>query len=316
MEWQNNTPKSNWLLGMDIGGTSVKLLAATNPHQIEQCTHIATGQREINQVLEDLVRSIHQWGQFYEGLPDAIGIGFPGIVDGHGRVIGAPNLPHWVGIDLGKVFSDLFKVPVSVANDANAAALAEADYLALHQGYYKVIFLTLGTGVGAGIILDGQILRGAKGFAAEAGHITVEPNGFKCGCGRQGCLEQYFSARGILQVAREEFQVQGELSVKQIFKKAHAGSELEIQILNRCADCLAIGISNLCALFDPDCIVLGGGISKDGEMILDLLEPLLRQRVQYPGYSLPDLRISHYHDHAGGIGCLLLAQQVVQSLVK
>lgn len=315
MNGQNPQDTQTWFVGMDIGGTTVKLCAGHNPCQIEEQVSIASAELSPEQVLQSCIDQIALWTTLWGLPPAAMGIGFPGILSPEGAVLGAPNLPHWVGLNLRHWFEPRLPMPIALANDANAAALAEAEYLAAHQGYSHVLFLTLGTGVGAGMVFNHQIFTGAKGFAAEAGHLTVEPNGFACGCGRKGCLEQYFSSRGILRVAREEFGSDDQ-SVKQIFKKASQGSELELQILRRSCDALAIGISNLCTLIDPDCIVLGGGISKDGDLLLDLLEPALRQRVRYPGYTLPDLRISHYHEKAGSIGCLLLASQVVSQPSK
>lgn len=313
MKWNIHDQSQTWYVGMDIGGTSVKLCASRQHQQIEHKCTLPSAELGAVEVLSQCIVQITEWAELYGSMPTALGLGFPGIISSTGTVLGAPNLPQWVGLPLQKWLSQTLHIPVKLANDANAAALAEAEYLHQHQGYQSVVFLTLGTGVGAGIVIKGQIYEGAKGFAAEAGHITVEPQGFACGCGRRGCLEQYFSSKGILQIAREEFGTSDQ-SVKQIFKKAALGSVTEQAILQRACDCLAIGLSNICTIIDPDCIVLGGGISKDGDQLLDLLEIALRDRLKYPGYTLPDLRISHYHEQAGSHGCLLLASQVVSEL--
>ena len=294
----SSLPKGFHRLAIDIGGSSLKMVALDSESKIREYKSITTKERPVREVLDEAVEQLQK-------LPiHRCGVGFPGIVSESGEIVGSPNLQHWIGSSLSHELSSRINSTVIATNDANAAAFGESLFGGDHPVQH-LLFLTLGTGVGTGLISSGKILCGAGGFAGEGGHITVEPKGALCGCGRVGCLEAHFSGRALSRIALENGYPAG-TGAKELFENAQQGDPKAEELLSKAIDHLAIGISGMCALLDPEEVVLGGGISKAGDYLIDRLSFHLQTRLQYPGYSLPHLRISQLGADAGLLGALAL----------
>ena len=276
--------------GVDIGGTTVKMGLFNMSGEVEQVWEIPTRtENKGSMILSDIAKSIR--GKITEaGLSDVeiagVGIGAPGAVDGEGVVHQAVNLG-WTRFNLKEELHDLVKLPVKAGNDANVAALGEA-WKGGGQGYDNMLLVTLGTGVGGGIINDGKILSGATGSGGEIGHIHLqddEPD--ECGCGNHGCFEQYASATGVVRIAgrvlaatdKDSILRGKEYTSKDIFDAAKAGDSVAIEITKQYGDYLGKGLAVVASVINPEIIVLGGGVSKCGEMLFDLLKPSFEKYV-------------------------------------
>ncbi|HLQ88180.1 MAG TPA: ROK family glucokinase, partial [Enterococcus sp.] len=249
-----------------------------------------------------------------------MGVGAPGFIDEKtGEIATAVNLG-WENYPLGEILQQLSGLPVYIQNDANIAALGE-NWLGSGQQADHLIAITLGTGVGAGIIANGQIISGVNGTAGEIGHITVEKNGIPCNCGRHGCLETITSATGISRIAEEKikhhqdsllvtiFEKNNKLTSKDVFDAYEKGDECATEVVNEITDVLGLAISNIAAVLNPSKIVIGGGVSKAGDL---LLKPLKKA---YQKYALPrtyqgsSFAIAKLGNDAGIIGGAYLVKQ-------
>ena len=214
-----------------------------------------------------------------------IGIGVPGPVDGKGVVNKCVNLG-WGVFNIAETLSQLTGFPVKAGNDANVAALGEF-WKGGGQGCENMVFCTLGTGVGGGIVIDGHLLHGAHGAGGEIGHLVLNREETEmCGCGKRGCVEQYCSATGIVRMAYKHLAATEEFSslraleaitCKDVFDAGKAGDEAALAILEQYYACMGEFLANVCALADPEIIVLGGGVSKAGDVLIEGLKPYFRK---------------------------------------
>lgn len=310
-----------WFLGIDIGGTSFKAQAFIESSQEFGELHKFETGSEDPQIVLDAIRDLYdQLKNQYGTDALALGGGFPGIVSAQSVILGSPNLPQWQGLNLVEWSRSTLSLPSAWTNDANCAALGE---LAQRSNISDLVMLTLGTGVGAGIVVNKKILTG-RGFAGEAGHLHVQAEGELCGCGRRGCLETVFSKIGLEREIKSVFkgpQVESAYpnstvhDLPSLFaaaeQESHPQHESAMKIMDKSMDAFAIGISNILTLLDPEILVLAGGLTNSGEFILKELPKHLSTRVRYPGYSLPPIEISTLGDRAGVIGAVELAQQQV-----
>jgi glucokinase len=246
----------------------------------------------------------------------ALSIVVPGPVDAKaGKVVRAPNLPCLNGFPLTRALAAEFQLPVIIENDANAAALGEL-WQGAGRGYRTIVCLTLGTGVGGGIILDGQLWRGADYAAAEIGHMSVEPfGGVACGCGSRGCLEVYASATAIVRMAREakpryptsDISAGDDFTAEDVYRLGKQGDELAIEVFHRVGEYLGIGVANLINILNPEMIVIGGGVAN----AWDLLESDVWQEVNERVFPLPAAKVkivaAECNDDAGLLGAARLA---------
>ena len=244
--------------GIDVGGTSVKIGLFEGTKLLDKWsvpTDISDGGKNI---LPDVIASLR-------GPAAGAALAVPGAVLPDGTVNRCVNLG-WGVCRPGDDFAALSGIPCRVLNDANAAALAE-QRLGGGSGYQSILLATLGTGVGAGIVLDGKLLAGARGTAGELGHICVDPydRDAQCTCGLTGCLEAYCSATGIVRLAARA-GLAG-LSCKQIFDGAAAGDDKLEAVADQACDILGRGLATACALIDPEAVVLGGGVAQAGEYL-------------------------------------------------
>ncbi len=278
--------QGKYAFGIDVGGTTVKLgvFDAGEGELLEKWEIPTRKEDKGGHILEDVAASVK--GKIAEkGWSDAdvagIGIGVPGPVLAGGVVDGAVNL-HWGVVDVAGTLSGLLGgMPVKVGNDANVAALGE-QWKGGGKGYQNVIMVTLGTGVGGGIIINGAILPGAHGAGGEIGHMLISHNETEfCNCGKRGCLEQFASASGIVRIARKQIAAGREktslcndewLEAKDIFDEAKKGDALALSVVDAFGKKLGEGLAMINAVIDPDVVVIGGGVSKAGQMVLDVVE--------------------------------------------
>ena len=275
--------------GIDLGGTTVKLAYfdenGTMLHKWEIPTNTAEGG---SQILPDIAKAVE--GYLCENnIPResiiGLGIGVPGPVDVNGTVNKCVNLG-WGRFNISKELERLTGFPVQAGNDANVAAMGEF-WKGGGQGCRNMVLATLGTGVGGGIVVEGKLLCGSQGAGGEIGHMTINRDEtVPCNCGKYGCVEQYCSATGIVRTAKEhlasnpadsQLRALEEITCKDIFDAGKAGDTLANEILQMYYARLGEFLGNLCCLLNPEVVVLGGGVTKAGQVLLDGVEPYFRK---------------------------------------
>ena len=263
--------QSIMIIGIDLGGTKIAAALATPSGRILTDVNIPTeADQGKNRVIDNIKKAVYALIRGQKTQISCMGIGVPGpILYEKGIVIEPPNLPGWKRVNLKKVLEKEFKVPVHLDNDANCAALAEA-YFGAGRKARHFIYITISTGIGGGIIIDRKLYRGAIGAAGEFGHMIIDPRGPKCGCGNFGCFEALASGTAIKKRAGMD-AISVELAARQGDKKA-------IKVIEKTAHYLAIGIANLVNIFNPEMVILGGGVSKMREL---LLTPIRKEFKKY-----------------------------------
>ena len=276
---------SKYVFGVDVGGTTVKLgffdTEGTLINKWEIPTRTENGGENI---LPDIAAAIKKEAEAQNITMDevaGVGIGVPGPVDSEGVVHKAVNLG-WGQFNLVETMSPLLPgVKIMGGNDANVAALGEM-WKGGGQGHKDLVAVTLGTGVGGGIIIGGKVLNGSTGAGGEIGHIHVEDDEYEaCGCGNYGCLEEYASATGIVRLAKRELASTdtasvlrtGEVSAKSVFDAVKAGDELAIRVAKKFGEYLGKGLGVIAGVVNPEIFVIGGGVSKAGDILFDYIKP-------------------------------------------
>ncbi|MCO8241025.1 ROK family glucokinase [Streptococcus suis] len=278
---------SKKIIGIDLGGTSVKLAILTTEGEIQEKWSIKTNILDDgSHIVPDIIDSIKHRFETHGLTKDdflGVGMGSPGVVDSEaGTVIGAYNL-NWKTLQLVKEqFESALGLPFFIDNDANVAALGE-QWVGAGNNNPNVVFMTLGTGVGGGVIATGNLIRGVKGAGGELGHITVDfDEPFACTCGKKGCLETVASATGIVNLSRRYAdQYAGDAKLKQmiddgqdvtakdVFDLAKEGDDLALIVYRHFSEYLGVACANIAAVLNPAYIVLGGGVSAAGDFLLD-----------------------------------------------
>lgn len=274
----------NYVFGIDIGGTTVKCglftVDGTLCDKWEIPTNRANGGESVPQdIVTALLNKMKEKGISKDQVLGA-GVGVPGPITEDGTVLMCANLG-WGIFNVNEKMSGLLGIPVLAANDANVAALGEM-WKGGGAGYQNVVMVTLGTGVGGGIILNGKILAGSNGAAGEIGHMVVNPDETRiCGCGGHGHLEQYASATGIAYLAKQEVEKNtepttlrsvDEIQAKDVFDHAKAGDKIALELVDRVCKILALALSHVAASVDPQVFVIGGGVSKAGDILINTLK--------------------------------------------
>ena len=265
-----------YCFGVDVGGTTVKLGLFTVEGELLDKWEIKTyTENEGERILPDVAEAIK--GKIAEKLLKAeeicgIGVGVPAPVDKNGAIERAANVG-WMAKEIKKELEELTGFPCVIGNDANVAALGEM-WKGAGEGEKDLIMVTLGTGVGGGIIIDGHAVVGAHGAGGEIGHITVRDDETEaCGCGRKGCLEQYASATGLVRLAEKNTKnsilTGKEITAKEVFDAAKAGDAAALEITEEFGAYLGQALVNLAATVDPAVFVIGGGVSKAGDILLE-----------------------------------------------
>ncbi len=309
-------------IGVDVGGTKVlgglvdkdgKVIATARKDTPRQ------GGRALTQTIADIAKELMQ---SHDVL--AVGVSAAGFVSSDRKtMLATPNIADWNGVDLDFELTKLINKPVVIENDANAAAWGEAKFGA-GRNRNHMILLTIGTGIGGGIVFNGALVRGAFGTAAEFGHMRVVPDGHLCGCGARGCFEQYASGSALLRhargaitaspdmarnlLSRANASIEG-LTGADITQAAQEGDPVALAAFNTTAEWLGAGIASLSVLLDPDCVVIGGGVIAAGEI---LLAPLRRALVRYMPFAgkhpYPEIIAAQLGNQAGLVGVADLAR--------
>jgi glucokinase len=308
-------------IGVDVGGT--KVLAGVVDQLgrvVRTARRITPGRRvEVAQVEDALASAVVEAAA---GAPIAgVGVAAAGFVDVSGqRVMFAPHLP-WQGEDVRERLRARWGVPVVLDNDANCAALAESTYGAA-RGTRSAIMVTMGTGIGGGIVMDGHLVRGANGMAGEFGHMQVVPGGHPCECGGHGCWEQYCSGNALVRCARQRMQGQpsvlhqtsgghpDRLTGPMVSDAAADGDMVARQAFAAVGDWLGVGVANLVAAFDPEVVVVGGGVSAAGDRLLGPARGALRRSLVGEAHRVvPPLVSALLGPEAGLVGAAELARR-------
>lgn len=276
---------AQYVIGVDIGGTTVKLGFFDVEGNLLDKWEIPTRKEGAgSHILPDVAASIEEKlakKNIDKAVVAGVGVGVPGPVDNEGIIRKAANLG-WGVFSVKETLEDIIKMPVMAGNDANVAALGEM-WKGGAQGYDDVVLVTLGTGVGGGIIVKGKILNGSNGSGGEIGHIHVNDDETEtCGCGNRGCLEQYSSATGITRMGKKVLEETDKPSVlrevekldaKAIFDAVKAGDEVAKSIAEIYGKYLGDALAGIACVVNPEVICIGGGVSKAGEVVLDYVKP-------------------------------------------
>ncbi len=309
-------------IGVDVGGTKVlggvvdsdgKVLAHARRDTPRQ------GGDALNRAIADV--ALELMGDFEV---ETVGISAAGFVSSDRKtMLATPNIAGWNGVDLNKEISALIGLPAIIENDANAAAWGEAKFGA-GRNESHVILLTIGTGIGGGIVTNGQLHRGAYGIAAEFGHMRVVPEGHLCGCGERGCFEQYASGNALLRHAREAVSASpeiarnllslgdgtiGAMTGKHITEAARSGDAVALAAFNTTAQWLGVGIASLSVLLDPACVIIGGGVIDAGDILLTPTREALERYLPFAGkHPSPRIVAAQLGNEAGLVGVADLAR--------
>lgn len=298
----------NYGIGIDVGGTTCKMGLFTEEGKLDKKWEIKTRTEEHgSHILEDLAAEVVQVLQEFQIKNEnllGIGMGVPGPVDERGIVLGCVNLG-WPVIDAGKVLGQLTGFPVFVANDANVAAMGEM-WKGSGKGTSSLVMITLGTGVGGGMIQQGRILSGSHGAGGEVGHLLVNLDETEsCNCGRKGCLEQYASATGIVNMAKKMGMKENEepISAKMIYDQAAQGDPLSLEVVRQVGDILGRAMANLAVCVDPEVFLIGGGVSKAGDILLRTVQEGYQKHAFYTCQKTP-IRVASLGNDAGIYGAM------------
>ena len=311
-------------IGIDLGGTNIAVGVVSEAGAILAQTSTPTlSQRPFTELVRDMAQCIEKalakCGLEKDDI-QSIGIGIPGVADQKtGRVIFCTNLG-WHDIPLREEMQKYIQKPVYIDNDATVAALAESC-AGVSAGCQSSVFLTLGTGVGGGIIMNGKPWSGAHGVGSELGHMTLVVDGVPCTCGNDGCVERYCSATAIIRMARQAcmgypqslmMQMAGndpdKIDARIVIDAAKAGDNTAVQVFDRFTRYLAITVNNITAFLDPEMIVLGGGVSRAGAFLLNSIRDKLPRYLMYKNLPSPRLELARLGNEAGIIGAAMLGR--------
>jgi len=304
-------------VGIDLGGTNLKLGLVSDAGELLDSLSVPTEAQEgPDHVLDRMADGVRQVAEKAGAALDdvaAVGVGVPGPLDSSkGLVYIAPNLPGWIDVPVRDTLQKALGKTVVVENDANAAAYGEFR-VGAGRDVDSMFVLTLGTGVGGGIVQDGRLLRGASDTGAELGHTIIRYGGRLCGCGNRGCLEAYASATAVVSRFREEAGVsdlsrKADLECKDVFDAADGGNKAAARIVAETAEYLAVGITSILHALNPELVVLTGGMMGAGEPFLDRIRRHVGAMAFPSAWKVCDVRWSTLGGDAGILGAALAAE--------
>jgi glucokinase len=302
-------------IGVDLGGTSIKVGICNEEgkllHTFEGPTESEEGPQAVLDRIAQYVKQIVSDSSYSWEQVAGVGAGIAGFIDlEQGIVIESVNLK-WQNVEITRELNERLNLPVKVNNDANVAALGEA-WSGAGKGVQHLICLTLGTGVGGGIIINGKIIEGFRGMAAELGHIKIVPDleAIQCGCGQMGCVETVSSATGIIRMAKDavgrgeitSLSELGSISAKAVFDAAKDGDEVAIRIVKRAAYYLAKAMAAVAVVLNPQRFIIGGGVSKAGDVLFDEIRKVYKQNVPAVFVDGVDIVPAQLGNDAGIVG--------------
>jgi glucokinase len=318
-------------IGIDVGGTDVKIgLLDENTNILAQGktpTGVGGSYQEIISNMAEYAKKLLSQAGLTLNDAAAVGVGVPGVANNStGVVMRCVNMDWW-DIPLRAELQKHIPKPVVIDNDANLAGFAES-VCGVSAGTNSSVFITLGTGVGGGLIFRGKLWGGDHSAGGEIGHITMMIDGEQCTCGRKGCLERYCSATALIRLAREAAIAHHEstlwsvsdnnlekLNGKNIFACAMAGDATALKVFDQYIHYLCLALSSIIALLDPEVIVIGGGLSKDGPFLLKAIDERIQGYLAFPEVPYAGIKIATLGANAGFIGAAMLAKQTLEDTV-
>ncbi len=318
----NQKKELNCYIGIDLGGTYIKYGLMSEDGEIIEKGKVSTpagcGYMETVESIASAVRGIAEHGASVCGL----GIGAPGVADGEKGIVRTSGNLGWENKPLAEDLSKRLGIPVTLANDANAAAFGEYACGAGSE-YKSVVLITLGTGIGSGIVIDGKLFEGNRGAGAELGHETIRFGGEKCTCGRRGCLETYASATALIRQTKRAMEKDkqsilwrlcggdiGSVNGKTAFDGAQSGDKTAKRVVNNYLRYLSEGLANIANAFRPEAILIGGGISAQGESLTKPLQKRVDKLMLGHGrYAPVKIKAASLGNDAGLVGAAMLAKE-------
>ena len=311
-----------YTIGIDVGGTKVLGGVVDELGSVLKTARRDTpreGGTALTQAIANVAKEL-----MAEFTVDSVGVSAAGFVSSDRKtMLATPNIAGWNGVDLDYELTSLIGLPVVIENDANAAAWGEARFGA-GRGKRHMLMLTVGTGIGGGIVVNGDLYRGAFGIAAEIGHIRVVPDGHLCGCGARGCFEQYGSGNALMRHAREAIAASPDiarnllsrgdgtlegLTGQAITEAAREGDAVALAAFNTTGQWLGAGIATLSVVLDPECVVIGGGVIDAGDILLEPTRSALERYMPFAGkHPYPEIIAAQLGNEAGLVGVADLAR--------
>lgn len=312
----------SFTIGIDVGGTKVLGGVVTEDGKVLTTSRRDTPREGGSALTQTIAEVALELSAQYP--ISAVGLSAAGFVSSDRKtMLATPNIAGWNGVQLDAELTALINLPVVLENDANAAAWGERTFGA-GKGKANMLMVTVGTGVGGGIIVNNQLLRGAFGIAAEIGHLRVLPEGHLCGCGARGCFEQYASGNALLRHAREAIAASPDLARnllsrgdgtlegltgRAITDAAREGDQVAISAFNTTAQWLGAGIASLAVILDPECVVIGGGVVDAGEILLAPTRVAMERYMPFAGkHPYPEIIAATLGNEAGLVGAADLAR--------
>lgn len=313
-------------IGIDVGGTNVKIALVDGNGKIIYSNSVPTYAKmgyeytvnNIKQAIKDLMKETNTTPSDIEG----IGFDFPGQVDCKTGVVKlAPNIPGWVNVPIAQMIEDEFHIPTRIDNDVRCAALGELKFGA-GRGCENFICITVGTGIGSGIVINGKVVRGATNAAGELGHIKLQMNGGPiCGCGDTGCLEASASGPAIVAMAQEyikggkstKFREMaavegGEITPYMVAKAAEEGDPVAKRIFEIVGEYIGIGLTSVINLLNPERVIIGGGVAESGELLLGPIRKTIKERAMVVAGNAVEIVPAQLGNSAGVIGASMLIE--------
>ncbi len=310
-------------IGIDVGGTNVKIALVDEKGKIIYSNSVPTYANmgyeytvnNIKQAIRDLMKETNTDAKNIQG----IGFDFPGQVDyKKGIVKLAPNIPGWVNVPIAKMIEDEFGIPTRIDNDVRCAALGELNFGA-GKGCENFVCITVGTGIGSGLVINGKLVRGAANAAGEIGHIKLQMNGGPiCGCGDTGCLEAFASGPSIVAMAQEYIKggkstkfrelagVDGEITPYLVAKAAEAGDPVAKRIFEIVGTYIGLGLTSVINLLNPEKVIIGGGVAEAGDLLLEPIRKTIKERAMVVARDSVEIVPAQLGNTAGVIGASML----------
>ena len=312
-------------IGIDVGGTNVKIALVDDKGKIIYSNSVPTYAQmgyeytvnNIKQAIRDLMKETNTKPSDIQG----IGFDFPGQVDYKTGVVKlAPNIPGWVNVPIAKMIEDEFHIPTRIDNDVRCAALGELKFGA-GKGCENFVCITVGTGIGSGLVINGKLVRGAANAAGEIGHIKLQmQDGPICGCGDTGCLEAFASGPSIVAMAQEYLKsgkstnfremagVDGEITPYIVAKAAEAGDPVAKRIFEKTGYYIGMGLVSVINLLNPEKVIIGGGVAEAGDLLLEPIRKTIKERAMVIAGSSVEIVPAELGNSAGVIGASMLVE--------
>ena len=312
-------------IGIDVGGTNVKIALVNNNGEIVYSNTVPTyanmGYEYTVNNIKDAIKNLMIETKTSKNDIEGIGFDFPGQVDCKTGVVKlAPNIPGWVNIPIGKMIEDEFGIPTRIDNDVRCAALAELKFGA-GVGCQNFVCITVGTGIGSGLVINGKLVRGAANAAGEIGHIKLQmKDGPLCGCGDYGCLEAFASGPAIVAMAQEyikggksakfrEMASGGEITPYIVAKAAEEGDPVAKRIFDIVGEYIGIGLTSVINLLNPEKVIVGGGVAECGELLLAPIRKTIKERAMTVAGSSVEIVSAKLGNTAGVVGASMLIDE-------